>query len=148
MKKELLPRIEAQYRTMPYRILAGHSVTGLFALYAFVEDPTVFQAVVAMDPSVWWDDQLLVKRAAATIPSRKNLHNSVYIGTSKREVRGVKTSGSKAATQAFYRALASAGSPTFRTKLQSFEDENHDSVVAFRASITACSSSSTATSYR
>lgn len=66
LQKELVPLIEAKYRTMPYRVLAGQSLTGLFALHALIQDPASFHAIIAMDPSLWWDGHLLAKRAATT----------------------------------------------------------------------------------
>ena len=126
LQKELIPRVEASYRTLPYRILVGHSMTGLFALHAFLQDPASFHAIIAMDPSLWWDDGLLAKRAAASMSTSKNLRNSVYIGAAGHDMHD--TAGPKAATQAFYQAIKSLPSPNFRAKLQSFEDESHGSV--------------------
>src|SRR6185503_12010488 len=34
IETELIPQIEKQYRVQPYRILAGHSLGGLFAIHA------------------------------------------------------------------------------------------------------------------
>jgi len=127
MQKELIPHIEARYRAMPYRILVGHSMTGLFALHAFIQAPAFFHAIIAMDPSLWWDDQLLAKRAAATLSTAKGLRNSVYIGAAHQDTAG-DGKGPKAATQAFQRVIESLRSPTFRSKLHPFEDEDHQSV--------------------
>jgi tetratricopeptide (TPR) repeat protein len=128
LQKELFPRIEAKYRTMPYRVLAGQSLSGLFALHAFIQDPASFHAVIAMDPSLWWDDHLLARRAATSASLTKNLHNSVYIGTANHDFEQDAGRGPKAATQAFSQALKSLPAPNLRSKLQAFEDENHGSV--------------------
>ncbi|MET0594796.1 MAG: alpha/beta hydrolase-fold protein [Polyangiaceae bacterium] len=127
LKKEIFPRIEAQYRTIPYRTVVGHSLTGLFALHAFLEDAASFNAVIAMDPSLWWDDQLLAKRAATRFSTKENLRNSIYIGTAHLDLDG-DGKRPRAATEAFYRAIQSLPPPNFRSKLQSFEDESHGSV--------------------
>ena len=128
LQKELLPRIEAKYRTMPYRVLAGQSLSGLFALHAFIQDPASFHAIIAMDPSLWWDDRLLARRAATSASLTKNLRNSVYIGTANHDAEQDAGRGPKAATQAFSQALKSLPAPSLRSKLQAFEDENHGSV--------------------
>ena len=125
LQAELISTVEARYRTMPYRVLVGHSHTGLFALHAFVQNPALFQAIIAVDPSLWWDDQLLARRAATQLANRKDLLNSVYIGTAALTE---KQPAPKAATHAFYRAIRSAPSPDFRSKLQSFADEDHQTV--------------------
>jgi predicted alpha/beta superfamily hydrolase len=63
IKSELIPRIESQYRTMPYRIFTGHSFGGITVLNALYTMPQMFNAYIAIDPSVWWDDKLLLKKA-------------------------------------------------------------------------------------
>ena len=128
LEKELRPLIEARYRTMPYRILVGHSLSGLFALHAFLEVPASFHATIAIDPSLWWDDQLLAKRAAASFSAAHNLKNTVYLGTANHDNEPNRGQAPKAATQAFFQAIQSIPSPNLRCKLQSFEDENHGSV--------------------
>lgn len=51
---ELIPFIERRYRTQPYRMLMGHSMGGLFALRALWTKPCLFQALIAVDPSLPW----------------------------------------------------------------------------------------------
>ena len=52
---ELIPFIDAHYRTRPLRTLIGHSLGGLLAMYALAVRPELFRRVVALDPSMWWD---------------------------------------------------------------------------------------------
>ena len=63
LQDELIPRIEVDYRTMPYRVFVGHSLGGITALNALYEIPDVFDAYVAIDPSLWWDREVLLRRA-------------------------------------------------------------------------------------
>jgi predicted alpha/beta superfamily hydrolase len=128
LQKELIPLVEATYRTMPYRLLAGHSLSGLFVLHAFLQDPASFHAIIAMDPSLWWDGHLLAKRASTSASLTKHLRNAVYVGTANHDAETNGGIGPKTATQSFARALQARGAPSFRTKLQAFEDENHGSV--------------------
>lgn len=60
---ELIPRIESQYRTMPYRMFVGHSLGGITTLNALYEMPQAFNAYVAIDPSLWWDNRALLGKA-------------------------------------------------------------------------------------
>jgi predicted alpha/beta superfamily hydrolase len=53
--------IDRTYRSRPYRVLVGHSLGGLFAVYALMTRPDVFQGYIAISPALWWDDQSLVK---------------------------------------------------------------------------------------
>jgi predicted alpha/beta superfamily hydrolase len=63
IKRELIPKIEQTYRTEPYRVFVGHSLGGITAIQALYTMPETFNAYVAIDPSLWWDDRLLLKQA-------------------------------------------------------------------------------------
>lgn len=49
---ELLPRIDQEFRTLPFRTLIGHSLGGRFALSTMCTTPTAFAAVIAISPSL------------------------------------------------------------------------------------------------
>ena len=53
LRDELIPTVDAAYRTTDYRILVGHSFGGLMSLHAFLSEPALFQAHLAIDPSVF-----------------------------------------------------------------------------------------------
>jgi hypothetical protein len=63
LKSELIPAIEAKYRTAPYRVFVGHSLGGIAAINALYTIPETFNAYVAIDPSLWYDNQLLLRKA-------------------------------------------------------------------------------------
>jgi predicted alpha/beta superfamily hydrolase len=48
---ELVPYVEKNYRTRPYRILVGHSFGGLFAIHTLATRPMLFNAYIAIDPT-------------------------------------------------------------------------------------------------
>lgn len=49
---ELAAEISRRYKTTPTRVLAGHSLAGLFALYAMQKAPGKFTHVIAASPSL------------------------------------------------------------------------------------------------
>ncbi|MBL0171833.1 MAG: alpha/beta hydrolase [Gemmatimonadaceae bacterium] len=49
---ELLPYVDREYRTVPYRTLIGHSLGGRFALLALCRAPQQFSSTIAISPSV------------------------------------------------------------------------------------------------
>jgi predicted alpha/beta superfamily hydrolase len=79
--EELIPEIERRYRTLDYRVLAGHSFGGLFALHAFTTRPEVFQSYVVISPSTWWNGQSLVNGVPGFLATRRDLRASLYITT-------------------------------------------------------------------
>lgn len=72
LKEELFVHIERTYRTMPYRILIGHSLGGLLAIHAMCAEPDMFDAYIAIDPTLWWEDRLYVRKLEAL--SRMDFH--------------------------------------------------------------------------
>ncbi|GEM_PF-960977 len=50
VRRELVPFLEARYRTVPHRILLGHSASALWGLQAAVQAPDLFQTVLAAGP--------------------------------------------------------------------------------------------------
>jgi len=67
LEKELIPRIDSMYPTAPYRMLIGHSLGGLMVINTLVHHQHLFNAYLAIDPSMWWDDQKLLRQAEATL---------------------------------------------------------------------------------
>lgn len=64
LETEVVPLVEKNYRTQPYRVFAGHSLGGLFAVYSLVERPDLFNAYIAASPVLDWDKDYVIKRAA------------------------------------------------------------------------------------
>lgn len=62
INEELIPFVEKNYRTQPFKILSGHSHGGLFTIFALLEHPQTFNAYIAMSPSLWWDNNYLLNR--------------------------------------------------------------------------------------
>lgn len=56
LQSELAPYVRSHYRTEPFSILAGTSLSGLLVTHAFVTDPDSFDAYVAASPSLWWNE--------------------------------------------------------------------------------------------
>lgn len=67
---EVLPRVRATYRTRPTTLLAGHSYGGLFALHVVATREHPYRGVIAMSPSVWWNDSAVVETYARAIAAR------------------------------------------------------------------------------
>ncbi len=129
IRDELFPKIESTYRTKPYRVLVGHSFGGLSALHALMVAPEMFQAHIAIDPSVWWDDRALVREAERYFAEPGERKGSVYISLANNSgPESDEPSPMREAGMAFGRSLESAATSTFRTEVRYFEAEDHGSV--------------------
>lgn len=80
IEKELMPHIEALYPTAPYKMLIGHSLGGLMVMQTLIHHPQMFNAYVAIDPSMWWDRQTLLKEAKKALVTEKYPGKSLYLG--------------------------------------------------------------------
>jgi uncharacterized protein len=78
IQTELVPEIEKRYPTQPYRILTGHSLGGLFAVYTLMARPDLFNAYIASSPSLWWDDFRAVRQAQEFFPKQKEFKKTLF----------------------------------------------------------------------
>jgi predicted alpha/beta superfamily hydrolase len=79
LRDELIPYVEKTYRTAPFRLLVGHSFGGLFAVHALTSEPDLFDAVLAISPSLHWDGGAPVAKAAALFAERPDLEGRFYV---------------------------------------------------------------------
>ncbi len=52
VREELVPFVDAEYRTKPFRVMVGPQAAAVFGLYTLLEAPGTFQAFVLNDPCV------------------------------------------------------------------------------------------------
>jgi predicted alpha/beta superfamily hydrolase len=89
MEKELIPYVEEKYPVTGYRTFVGHSFGGLTTVYALHSRPELFNNYVAIDPSLWWDDWLLVKQAKDVLESNSLDGRALYLGVANTMEEGM-----------------------------------------------------------
>lgn len=80
LEKELLPYIQTTYPVSSNRILLGHSMGGLAVMNILLKHPSLFDHYAAIDPSMWWDDQKLLKESKSILSSREFTKKSLFLG--------------------------------------------------------------------
>lgn len=70
LKEELFGEIEKRYSVTKERGIIGESLAGLFVVETFLEFPDMFDHYIAFDPSLWWNDHDLVKRAESLLHAK------------------------------------------------------------------------------
>lgn len=78
-EQELIPFVEQNYRAQSHRILVGHSLGGLFAINALFEKPEMFNAIIAISPTFWWDDEILRRKAKRYFRKKQTLEKFLYM---------------------------------------------------------------------
>jgi len=61
IKKELFAKIDKNYRTQNRKAIIGESIAGIFVIETFLLDNDMFDFYIAIDPSLWYNEQYLVK---------------------------------------------------------------------------------------
>lgn len=67
IRSELMPYIAANYRVTADKGIVGESLAGLFIVETLLVEPDLFDRYVAISPSLWWNDEALVRAADAGI---------------------------------------------------------------------------------
>lgn len=119
---ELIPEIEKRYRTAPYRVFAGHSFGGMFALEMLFSKPRLFNAWVAVSPTVWWDGKYPLRRAQHFVETTPELPATLILAVGK-ETPDMNSTFDE------LKALLKKRSPkNFTVHSYYFEDDDHASV--------------------
>ena len=79
IESELIPYIDRKYPTTPFRTLIGHSYAGLFAINTLFNHPQLFENYIAIDPSLDWDNQKLLKQAKVDLQNKNFQGKSLFL---------------------------------------------------------------------
>ena len=84
----LKPMIEKQFDVdSPRSVLIGHSLGGLFTLDTLVRSPSAFGNYLAMSPSLWFDDVLVLKELKDSLEKGVTYPGRVGVYVGDREER-------------------------------------------------------------
>lgn len=119
---ELIPYVDNAYRTRPYRMLAGHSYGGLFGIHALVTKPGLFNAYIAIDPSLDWNNEAVVTQADLFFSKTKEFQADLYMTASN--AAGRLPSGVQRLTSMLDRRAPAR----FRWKFEWMKEETHASI--------------------
>jgi predicted alpha/beta superfamily hydrolase len=119
---EVIPLVDKTYRTQPFRLIAGHSLGGLFVVHCLASRPDLFNAYIAASPVLRWDKNFVIKEAQAAFEKNPGLKKFLYVGLGNEPelLDGYND---------FKELLTKRGPKKLDFAFQQFEDENHGSVV-------------------
>ena len=121
LRDELKPLVAARYRTTTESAIVGESLAGLFVLETFLVEPTLFDGYIAADPSVWWNEETLVRGAGSQLAEWTAGAKSVYIATADYEP-------TQAAVELLTTALRIQAPPAVTWVHEPMPDEHHDTI--------------------
>ena len=79
IRSELMPAINARYRTTSETAIIGESLAGLFVVETLFLEPDLFDTYIAFDPSVWWNNGAVLKRKVPAGDRKKMLYLAASI---------------------------------------------------------------------
>lgn len=119
---ELIPHIENNYRVEPFKILAGWSLGGLFSIHAMLSQPKIFNAYIAMSPSLYWNDQTEISGAEKLLSRVRSFNKCLYMSMGNERDEMINSS------MRFAEVLAKFAFPDFIWKYELMSEETHSSI--------------------
>jgi uncharacterized protein len=115
---ELIPAVDAKYRTQPMRTVIGHSLGGLVAMHALATRPSLFRGYLTLEPSLWWDARQPVQSVLDSLRARPATVGRLVA------VEGTSDDGWKPD----WAALGEVAPAHFRTSFIHVENESHENL--------------------
>ncbi len=122
-KEELIPYVEKNYRTASFRILCGHSYGGLLSVYTLLTLPELFNAYIAISPSLYWDNRLLFKKAEILFEKQPDLKKFLFYTMGGKEREQMRS-----AAQDFEKLLKEKAPKGLKWQFELMEKEDHGSI--------------------
>jgi uncharacterized protein len=107
LEKELMPHIDSIYPTQPFRVLIGHSFGGLIVMNTITNHTKLFNAYIAIDPSMWYDKEQFLKTTQKKLAAQKYNGTSLYVGIANTMSEGMTLEKLKKDTTADTRHIRS-----------------------------------------
>ncbi len=101
IEKELMPHIDSVYPTQPYKVFIGHSFGGLTVINTLIHHPDLFNAYIAIDPSMWWDYKKLLGEAKNVLPAHDYKNKVLFMAIANTMSPGMDTARVKKDTSGF-----------------------------------------------
>lgn len=126
---ELIPKVESTYPTHPYRVLVGHSFGGIAAINALYTIPETFDAYISIDPSIWWDQQLLLKKADSVFATPHLDNKYFFLGQANTLNPGQSTNEHFGSIKEYLRVLESPSNKSgIKWSYKYYPEDSHGSV--------------------
>lgn len=121
MKRELFPFIEKHYRTRPFRVLAGHSLCGMYALHTMATEPSLYKGIIAISPALMYDHNAPLNTITSRLSKPFPHHIRLFVTLGNEP-------GYVDALNGLITALKGAEAPDLRWIFRQYPKDNHMSV--------------------
>ena len=121
IRTELMPEIRARYRTTAESAIVGESLAGLFVVETFLREPDLFDTYIAFDPSLWWNNEALLRSAGEQLRSRPVRKRTLYLSSSDEPALAD-------ASRRFAEILRKGGYPGIDWRYEPLPTEQHGTI--------------------
>jgi len=138
LETELIPYVDKNCNTAPYRILVGHSLGGLTAIDILTNSPELFNAYIAIDPSIWYEDGKFLNNTISQLANKNLKGTRLFISAANTMPSGMTLANlekDKSAETQHIRSifkldnfLKSNSNTGLKYLLKYYENESHISV--------------------
>lgn len=123
LEKELKPYIESQFKTTDTYIF-GQSLGGLLATEILLKKPELFNNYFIISPSLWWDDESLLKQASQLLTKIPDTKKFIYVSVGKGEHPVMIKDA-----EAFYDVLKKSNKKNWLVEYKMMETDNHATIL-------------------
>lgn len=107
IEKELMPHIDSLYPTQAYKMLIGHSFGGLTVMNILTNHTKLFNAYIAIDPSMWYNKEQFLKATEKKLTTQQYNGIRLYLGIANTMPEGMTLDKMKKDTTADTRHIRS-----------------------------------------
>lgn len=123
LEKELKPYIENQFKVTE-KYVFGQSLGGLLATEILLKKPELFNNYFIISPSIWWDDESLLKGATQRLAKIPDTKKFIYISVGKGEHPVMVKDA-----EDLYDVLKKAGKKNWTIEYKMMETDNHATIL-------------------
>lgn len=123
LEKELKPYIESQFKTTD-KYLFGQSLGGLLATEILLKKPELFNNYFIISPSLWWDNESLLKQAPQLLTKIPNTKKFIYVSVGKGEHPVMIKDAEN-----FFDVLKKANKKNWTLEYKMMETDNHATIL-------------------
>ena len=124
VEKELQPFVNKTYKTTETKYIIGQSLGGLLASEILLKKPSLFTHYLIVSPSLWWDNESLLKEAKNLLDKQKEMNPYVYISVGLQEHKTMVKDAEE-----FAEVLKKAKKSKLKIDYMPLENENHATIL-------------------
>ncbi|OBX27199.1 hypothetical protein LX77_02710 [Gelidibacter algens] len=123
LEDEVQPYINANYATNAQKMLIGQSLGGLLATEILFNKPTLFTDYIIVSPSLWWDNETLLRDAKMFLGAHKTIPVNVFVAV------GTEGEIMEREAKSLADLLKNSGKPNLKAEFLFLPKENHATIL-------------------